>query len=126
MIPSVTFATIIACTTITGIQLKHVGALRKSISTRNNISTKEKKLVIMLVIVSVIFIACLMPTAATRTAVGIMPELSVNGNYFDVGLLLYELSYLTETLTSSVNLLVYYSMSSRYKYTIRSMFKLKL
>ncbi|XP_059145201.1 uncharacterized protein LOC131932325 [Physella acuta] len=122
LIPSVTFTTIIACTTITGIQLQQIGKTRKSMTSDKNISNKEKKVAVMLVVVSVIFIACLAPTSATLSTVGFVPGMSVYGEYFDVALLLYEMSFLTETLSSSVNVLVYYRMSSKYKSTLKSMF----
>ncbi|XP_059145608.1 uncharacterized protein LOC131932689 [Physella acuta] len=121
--PCVTFTFIIACTAVTARQLKQIGVTRQSMTSGSPISTKEKKLVKMLVIVSLTFIACLLPTSVTLTAVGLVPDMAVTGSYFDVSLLIYELSYLTETISSSINVLVYYSMSSKYKSTVKSLFQ---
>ncbi|XP_059145203.1 uncharacterized protein LOC131932327 [Physella acuta] len=125
MLPSVTFTTIIACTTITGIQLHQIGKTRKSMTSDKNISNKEKKVAVMLVVVSAIFIACLAPTIVKLTGVAFVTELSVFGDYFDVAMVINEISCLSETLSSSVNLLVYYKMSSKYRRTVKSISNVK-
>ncbi|XP_059168442.1 uncharacterized protein LOC131950354 [Physella acuta] len=103
------------------ITLTALAVISQKKETKNTyLSNKEKKVVLMLTVVSVIFIVCLIPQSAILTAVSQVPGLAVRGVYFDVALLCYSISYLMEAVCSSVNILVYYKMSSRYRKSLQS------
>ncbi|XP_059168576.1 FMRFamide receptor-like [Physella acuta] len=129
-VPYFTFFIIITCTTITGIKLKTKAAWRKTATgasgkPKAEISNKERKVVVMLITVSVIFVVCLIPQSAILTAVGLVQELSVSGQYFDVAFICYCVSFVAETINSSVNIIVYFKMSSRFRNTFLELFGLK-
>ncbi|XP_059168541.1 neuropeptides capa receptor-like [Physella acuta] len=126
-IPYFSFFVIILCNIIIGIQLNRRALWRSSIATTSKATSesfpsKEKKLVLMLQLVAVVFIVCLIPQSAVLTTISFVPELSILGNYFDVALLCTFISNFTETITSSVNLIIYYKMSSRYRNTFHASF----
>ncbi|KAI8786132.1 FMRFamide receptor [Biomphalaria glabrata] len=91
-------------------------------SNKGMISTKEKKLVVMLVKISTIFIGCLFPQSALFTAVGLVREMKLNGLYFDLTRMVYSFTFLLETINCSVNIIVYYSMSSKFRKRIQLWF----
>ncbi|KAK6958570.1 FMRFamide receptor [Biomphalaria glabrata] len=123
-----TFAVLIASTVITSVNLHKSAIWRKSISkgdhrkVENKVSIKEIKVVRMLSLVSVSFIVCLLPLCATLTAVGVVKELSQNGAYYQVARLSYGISFLMETVSSSMNAFIYFNMSSKYKNTLKKFF----
>ncbi|KAK6959125.1 FMRFamide receptor [Biomphalaria glabrata] len=127
-LPYCTFFVLIVCNTVIVLTLKSKSKWRQSttghgvnqLSGKPEISTKEKKLVIMLVTVSTIFIGCLSPQSAMLTALGIVRELKINGPYFDLSLLVYSFTFLLETINCSVSVLVYYNMSSKFRDRIHS------
>ncbi|KAI8786160.1 FMRFamide receptor [Biomphalaria glabrata] len=124
--PYFTFFILIVSTFVMTARLKSTVSWRKSVtssSSKSGLPSKEKRLVVMLATVSLIFIICLIPQSAILTAVSIVQELNAKGAYFDVALVIYCISYLAETICSSVNILVYYKMSSKYRETINNMFK---
>ncbi|XP_059168327.1 neuropeptides capa receptor-like [Physella acuta] len=133
-VPYFTFFIIIVCNAIIGIKLntrsKWINSISISHSSEDNtvsnkekfVSNKEKKVVLMLTVVSVIFIVCLIPQSGILTAVSQVSGLMVGGVYYKISLIIYSISYVTETVSSSVNIVVYYKMSSRYKNTLRSIF----
>ncbi|XP_059172640.1 probable G-protein coupled receptor frpr-1 [Physella acuta] len=124
-VPYFTFAVIILSTAVIAVKL-HIRARWRgdNITTQPNtdVTTKDKKLILMLTTVSVIFIVCLIPQSAILTAVSLVRGLSLKGSYFDLALLCYVISYYMETINSSVNFLVYYKMSSKFQKTLRDLF----
>ncbi|XP_055873617.1 FMRFamide receptor-like [Biomphalaria glabrata] len=124
-LPYCTFFVLIVCNTVIVVTLKSKSKWRQSVtksSEKQDISTKEKKLVLMLVTVSTIFIGCLFPQSAMLTAVGVVRELKLNGLYFDVSLLVYSFTFLLETINCSVNIIVYYNMSSKFRDRLQEWF----
>ncbi|KAH9495344.1 hypothetical protein Btru_017483 [Bulinus truncatus] len=124
--PYLTFFLLITFTIILTLKLKTKASWRKSATgsssnSKNNLSTKEKRLVVMLTTVSIIFIVCLIPQSAILTAVSIEQELNAKGAYFDVALMIYCFAYLMESICSSVNIIVYYKMSTKYRDTVTEM-----
>ncbi|XP_059168453.1 FMRFamide receptor-like [Physella acuta] len=124
-LPYFTFFVIIFNNITIGLKLNSRSKWIQSVSQKPSnkekfVSNKEKKVVLMLTVVSVIFIVCLIPQSAILTAVSQVSGLMHGGNYFDVSLLCYSISYLMEAVCSSVNILVYYKMSSKYRKVLQS------
>ncbi|XP_013087847.2 growth hormone secretagogue receptor type 1-like [Biomphalaria glabrata] len=123
-----TFAVLITCTVITSVNLNKNAAWKKSISKgdRQNVETKispkEVKVARMLSLVSVTFVVCLLPLSATITAVGVVKDMTVGGPYFQVARICNSVSFLTETVSSSMNGFIYYKMSSKYRKTCKMLF----
>ncbi|KAH9505288.1 hypothetical protein Btru_059170 [Bulinus truncatus] len=89
---------------------------------KNLMSSRQTRTMVMLVTVSVIFVACLAPHSSMLAAVSIVRELKVGGAYFDIAMVCYSFTLLMETINCSVSTLVYYKMSSRYRAVAQGMF----
>ncbi|KAK0049082.1 FMRFamide receptor [Biomphalaria pfeifferi] len=126
-LPNLTLFLLITNNFIMAVQLtahaswrREVAGKRESLS--NQISRKEQKIVQMLTKLSLIFIVCLIPQSAILTAVTFVKEFGLGGPYFDVAWLCYCVSFLLESVHSSVNIFVFYRMSSRYRNIFQMLF----
>uniref|UniRef100_A0A2C9KQA5 G-protein coupled receptors family 1 profile domain-containing protein n=1 Tax=Biomphalaria glabrata TaxID=6526 RepID=A0A2C9KQA5_BIOGL len=128
VVPLVSFAVIILCNIVIAFRLKRAAAWRQMSTGASNtapaaaVSLKEKKMVKMIVTVSVIFIICFIPSSAILTARALMPELSITGVYSNINAMVATYAMEMETVNSSITIVVYYRMSSKYKETILLMF----
>ncbi|KAK6959138.1 FMRFamide receptor [Biomphalaria glabrata] len=124
-VPYATFFILILCNAVIVVRLRSSWRWRRTVTSGKHsgskeISGKEKKLVKMLTTVSIIFLLCLTPQSAMLTALGIVRELKINGPYFDLSLLVYSFTFLLETINCSVNIIVYYNMSSKFRERIQT------
>jgi hypothetical protein len=129
IIPLLTFVIIITSTIITGIILKQKSKWRQTSSvgfdgTKNNISTKEKKVVVMITAVSVLFVILLLPISLILSVRAVVPGLSINGQYANMNWMVVSIALLMEMTNSSISCLIFYKMSSKYRETIHEMFRL--
>ena len=124
------FITIAVTTTITAVKLHRVVQWRQrstsSASVSLKSSIKEIALTKTLVATSVLFIVCLAPTIMVQIASFVEPDFYFTGRY-------YNLVYVTQTVmlffrvcNSSFNFFIYYDMSTRYRQTLRDIFRLCL
>ncbi|KAK6959149.1 FMRFamide receptor [Biomphalaria glabrata] len=133
-VPYITFFVLIICTAVIVYKLKAKAKWRRSISggmkssglSKVELSSKDKKAVVMLTVVSVIFIICLTPQCVLMTVIGVKQELKVEGPLWDVSLLIYSFTSLLETVNCSVTIIVYYNMSTKYRETIQAWFPICL
>ncbi|GFR74994.1 hypothetical protein ElyMa_003906800 [Elysia marginata] len=51
----------------------------------------------------------------------IVPEYAKNGSYVNINQTFWSLGYMAETVNASINIVMYYSMSTRYRTTIHNM-----
>ncbi|XP_059166012.1 neuropeptides capa receptor-like [Physella acuta] len=121
-VPYFTFFIIILSNVVITWKLKARSAWRSSVTNTRSvkcegISNREKKTVLSLMVVSIIFIVCLLPQSAVLSVVSLEPELSIRGSKFDLTILCLSFAYMLECISSSVNVIVYYRMSSRYRET---------
>ncbi|XP_012945853.1 uncharacterized protein LOC106013775 [Aplysia californica] len=125
-VPLIAFIVVILCTFIIAVKLKSKAKWRKTASgsatTSNEISAKDRKVVIMISVISGIFIFCFTPISAILAARSIVPDLNIIGRYANINWVCASLGMLAETVNSSVNALVYYKMSTKYRDTFRQMF----
>ncbi|XP_005091360.1 N-formyl peptide receptor 2 [Aplysia californica] len=123
--PLTAFAIVIVCTGIISIQLRKKAKWRNDISGKaivsGEIPGKEKRVIVMVTTISVIFITCFTPMTLLMTARAMVPGLSIIGRYANLNWSVVSIGFLLETVNSSVNVLVYYTMSSKYKETVNSM-----
>ncbi len=124
------FTTIAVTTTITAVKLHRVVQWRQRSTSSASVSVtssiKEIALTKTLVATSVLFIVCLAPTIMIKIASFVEPEFYFTGRY-------YNLAYVTQTVmiffrvcNSSFNFFIYYDMSTRYRQTLRDIFRLCL
>ncbi|XP_012935195.1 uncharacterized protein LOC106011137 [Aplysia californica] len=86
------------------------------------LSTREARLVRMVVFISVILIVSSGPGVANLIAASIVPELSVMGRYANWHGVVWSVASLLSVVNSSVNIFVYYSMSSTYRAQFKQIF----
>ncbi|KAI8786119.1 FMRFamide receptor [Biomphalaria glabrata] len=127
VIPYSTFLVLIVCTAILVIQLKSksrwrqsVTGLKKANAFKTELSTKDKKVVIMLTVVSVIYITCLTPQCVFIVVIGFIQDLKVEGPLWDISLMTISFTSLLESINCSVTIVVYYKMSSKFRETLQS------
>nr|KAG5690902.1 hypothetical protein BaRGS_003393 [Batillaria attramentaria] len=116
----------IVATGITSFKLRSVAAWREksaSSSSKSNLEKKEVALTKMLVATSVVYILCHLPTLTFRISYFFVTDLSLTGRYFNAFLLMSRVLFLTGTVNSSINFIVYYAMGSRFRLTVKRMFR---
>ncbi|XP_076464825.1 uncharacterized protein LOC143296678 [Babylonia areolata] len=123
-LPGVVMVVLITTTIITIVKLRQIVTWRTE--TSSSISAREVALTKMLVGTSILFIVCVFPFAVTRISWLFLPEVNTgrrNHNLFLTSL------WVNQTLTyinSSLNIVVYYVMGSRYRETFWELFSRKV
>ena len=123
------FFTIIAVTTIiTAVKLRRVVHWRHSSTSSASVSVtssiNEIALTKTLVATSVLFIVCLAPTIMVQIASFVEPEFYFTGRYYNLAYLLSNVVLFFRSINSSFNFFIYYNMSTRYRETLRDIFRL--
>lgn len=86
------------------------------------ISTRDKKTVAMVVVIAVVLIVCFIPTVTLHTVVFFEPKFSIVGQYSNIFHVCWSFAFLFEAVNSSVNIFLYYNMSSNYRQTFNELF----
>ncbi|KAK3779335.1 hypothetical protein RRG08_028892 [Elysia crispata] len=92
--------------------------------TRGAMSPKDKRLVKMIIFLSIIFIVCFLPSAVNLIIMICSVEYSIVGRYRNLFLVVWSFLNCLEATNSSVNIFVYYKTNSRYRRSFRQLFKL--
>ena len=128
VLTSLFFTTIAVTTTITAVRLRRVVQWRQSstssVSASMTSSVKEIALTKTLVATSVLFIVCLAPTIMVQIASFVEPEFYFTGRYYNLAYLLTNVMLFFQVSNSSFNFFIYYNMSTRYRETLRDIFRL--
>ena len=122
------FTTIAVTTIITAIRLRRVVQWRQTSTSSASVSmtscVKEIALTKTLVATSVLFIVCLAPTIMVQIASFVEPEFYFTGRYYNLAYLLTNAMLFFRVSNSSFNFFIYYNMSTRYRETLRDIFRL--
>ena len=122
------FTNIAVTTTITAFRLHRVVQWRhSSTSSASAFMTscvKEIALTKTLVATSVLFIVCLAPTVMIQIALYVEPEFYFTGRYYNLAYVLQNVMVFFRASNSSFNFFIYYDMSTRYRQTLRDIFRL--
>ncbi|XP_076464823.1 galanin receptor 2b-like [Babylonia areolata] len=119
-LPGVVMVVVITTTIITVVKLRQVVTWRTE--TSSSISPREVALTKMLVGTSILFIVCVFPFAVIRVCWLIFPDVNIgrsNHNLFKTSLWW---GILLSYINSSLNIVVYYAMGSRYRETFWELF----
>lgn len=119
------FVVIIFCTTILVIKLNRKTRFRKTLVSKDqgdNISSRNQKVAQMVVMISTLFIACFIPFCVIFLAMSFEPKLSLQGDYRNTVILISGVGFILESINSSMNIFIYYHMSSKYRNTLRDVF----
>lgn len=123
-VPSATFIIIVACTIILSMGLKRATEWRKKStqSQGDRTGNRNQKVGRMVVTISTLFIICFIPINISMLAMAFDPELSFSGKHFNIVVVLSGLSLLLESINSSMNVFIYYKMSTKYRETLDDIF----
>lgn len=115
------FLAVTLCTAILVWKLKVMARWRQN-STFNldqfcSFSLRDRKTVNMIVLIATILIICYTPGTVFLMITFFVPEFSVVGRYSNVFLAAWTFGLLLEVINSSVNIFLYYKMSTRYRQT---------
>ncbi|GFN88809.1 chemosensory receptor a [Plakobranchus ocellatus] len=143
--PILAFFIVAVCTVFLVVQLKRVSQWRTSVTsaksqwednsaenhtsnnasaTQNRISQKEERLVRLVVVIAVIFIACFIPTCALLFCSAVFDEFFVFGIYGRTFLVCSLVTFLGQSVSGSVNIIVYYTMASKFRSGLRELLRL--
>ncbi|CAG5128205.1 unnamed protein product [Candidula unifasciata] len=117
---------VVVCTIILIIKLNKKSKWRQENATSNSTtldtsSRKEQKVVKMVTSISVVFIVCYTPSTVTFVMMTCYPEFSLTGKFMNTWYVVWSLTVLLETINSSINIFIYFNMSSKFKAVILSM-----
>lgn len=121
VLPTVAFQIIIICTAMLVISLNRRTKWRNKATTAalGDVSNRNQRVAKMVVTISVLFISCFIPISVVFLALVFEPELSVGGKLVNIGVVAGGFGVLLEAINSSMNILIYYYMSSKYRDTCR-------
>ncbi|GFN88807.1 chemosensory receptor a [Plakobranchus ocellatus] len=140
--PVLAFFIVTVCTVFLVVQLKKVSLWRTSVTsaksqwednsgentasnnasaTQNRISQKEERLVRLVVVIAVIFIACFIPTCALLLCSALFDEFFVFGVYGRIFVVCSLITFLGQSVSGSVNTIVYYNMASKFRSGLREL-----
>ncbi|KAL8575579.1 hypothetical protein ACOMHN_059643 [Nucella lapillus] len=117
-IPGVVITVVTVTTTVTVVKLHQAAVWRASTSSSGGLSAREVGATIMLVYNSIFFVICVFPSTVYRTVDLYVPELGVGRQQHNLSMLC---NWILDTLTyinATFNILIYYTMGSRYRQTL--------
>ncbi|XP_012946978.1 uncharacterized protein LOC106014239 [Aplysia californica] len=112
------FFAVIICTVILVHNLLLKSKWRQSTSSsakQESLSQRDKKVVKIVLLISTIFIFCFFPGAVSFIAMSTVNGFNVNGRYHNIFLLTWSMFKTLQATNSTVNIFIYYNMSSKYK-----------
>ena len=123
----VCFGVVLVSTTLLVVRLRQSlewrGEATKQFTKGSAGTTKEQKVARSVIAICTIFIICFLPNVAWFVTTLVYPRFNQNdpyvGNLFRV---LYSFSFLFQVISSSINILVYYNMSTKYREVFNALF----
>lgn len=124
-IPFLAFMTIVVCTAILVLSLGKRTSWLQSVKTTatDELSTRNRRVAKMVVMISAIFSSCFVPVTIIMMIAAFDPRFGVGGKYFYLNIVTGGTAVLLEAVNSSVNIFIYYHMSSKYRQTFLLLFK---
>ncbi|XP_059173482.1 cannabinoid receptor 1-like [Physella acuta] len=101
---------------------------RNSISSSQgskSISSRDKKLVKMVIFISVIFIACSIPGVVATFLMMFIKDYNILGRYRNIYIATFSTFFPIGAINSTVNIFIFLDMSSKYRHIFLSMFDLR-
>lgn len=116
------FLGVIILTTLLVSKLQQSSNWRKEVTSNYNklieISNRDKKTVKMVVFIACVLIACYTPGVIIALATFIVgPEFNIRGHFINICEAMWSIAVSFQCVNSSVNIFVYYTMSSKYRQT---------
>lgn len=116
IIPLSAFILVVICTIVLVVSLQRNSLWHKSsVSSVSAAFTRNQRVAKMVVTISTLFIFCFIPTSIFMLVAAFNPEVLVGGTDLDIGLYVGGLVFMLESINSSMNIFIYYHMSTRYR-----------
>lgn len=125
VIPFGAFAVVIVCTTILIVNLHRKTTWRKSVvvGSSENLMIRDQKVSKMILMISSVFIICFIPCCVGCVAMTLEPRIDMYGQYSNTFIVIFGASFILESANSSVNIFVYYNMSSKFRATFKDLLR---
>ncbi|GFN85001.1 chemosensory receptor a [Plakobranchus ocellatus] len=142
--PLLAFSIVLICTVFLVVQLKKISSWRKSVTStvgqwgdksgensapisppaKDRLSHKEERLVKLVVVIAATFIVSSTPTCVMLLCNVVFEEFSVFGVYRRIYVVLAFMASLGQSVSGSVNILIYYNMASKFRSNLRQLLRL--
>lgn len=118
------FVGVVVFTTLLVVKLGQSSKWRNELtpchSKQTAISNRDKRTVKMVVLIASVLIVCYAPGAVISLTTFIVgPEFNIRGKFVNICEATWSIALTFQSINSSVNIFIYYSMSSKYKQTLR-------
>nr|KAG5691931.1 hypothetical protein BaRGS_000640 [Batillaria attramentaria] len=127
-VSTVAFVVVIAATIVIAVRMRsvlawrqetaHVGATQQTTSSTNQ---REAALTRMLLVVCVVFTVCATIAAVQALTRNFLPDFMFGGRYNNALFLSLTTTHFVESVNCSINFIIYYTMSTRFRETLREM-----
>lgn len=87
-----------------------------------NLSNRDKRAINMVVLIATVTIICYVPGTVISIVTYIVPEFSITGSYVNIFMATWSFAFVFEASNSSVNIFLYYKMSSKYRRSFNQLF----
>ncbi|GFS10364.1 chemosensory receptor B [Elysia marginata] len=85
-------------------------------------ANRDRRVMVLVLSIACIFIACFLPSASNLVVIILLPDYNITGRYKNMFQVTGAICNTCESINSSVNIFVYYNMSSRYRAEFRRLF----
>lgn len=124
-VPCLTFLVVIVTTSVLVIKLNQKARWRRGFTGQKQsdaMLTRDRMLSKMVIMMSSVFVACYGPVCIIFLAMIVEKEFSIYGKHKNVFGVVFSIAAIMESINVSINCIIYYKMSSRYRAIIRNMF----
>ncbi|RUS69716.1 hypothetical protein EGW08_022523 [Elysia chlorotica] len=123
------FVAVAICTAVLVYSLKKTSKWRDSNTSTaqvkkrgaKEISSKNKRASKMVSLISTIFIVCYLPNTINQLVMSLVPDYAKNGRYINTNQVFWSVGFVAESFNCSVNIFMYYTMSTKFRSTLQSM-----
>ncbi|XP_012941320.1 adenosine receptor A1-like [Aplysia californica] len=124
---TLSFVFVICCTIVLVVKLNSKTKWRQATAAKDDraaerVGVKDQKVVKMVTFIAVIFIVCSLPPTILFFYMLFDKDFHIDGVHQNLFLAVFFSSFITETLNSSVNIIVYLKMSSKYRAVFMKIF----
>ncbi|GFR58474.1 chemosensory receptor A [Elysia marginata] len=85
-------------------------------------ASRDRKLARMIVFLSAILFVCYLPSTICLVTQLVQPEFSITRGYENIFFVGWSFAWVADAINSSVNIFVYYNMSTKYRLTFQALF----
>lgn len=122
----IAFFFVIMCTAVLVISLKKRSKWRRGATSdrdqRKTSTSRENKTIAMVIMVASVLIVCYAPGVCCAITEALYPEFSLGAKQTNFYRVIWSFNFIFQSLNASLDVIVYYKMSSKYRATMNEMF----